>query len=101
MFGLTESLELIAVHLAAPWPSWHKIGDGNGIVAMTSVNGRLFAVSSDSKLCTRLPVTTDADWTSIGTAPDGTTAIAGHAGKLIACTKAGDLLWRDAWLASE
>jgi hypothetical protein len=80
--------------LQAP-QTWDRIGHANDVTAMTNLNGRLFAVTSDDRLWTRLPVLTDVDWTDIGDA-NAATALAGYAGKLLASTSDGELWWRDA-----
>jgi hypothetical protein len=74
--------------------AWQRAGHAIDVVAMTNLNGRLFAVSSDDRLWMRLPVLQEVDWLEIGPAV-GVTALAGYAGRLYASTRDGRLWWRD------
>lgn len=78
-------------------PTWANIAHANNVVAMASVDGRLFAATSDNRLWARDPVLSDISWTYIGHA-NNVTAMAGLNGRLYASTSDNRLWVRDAVL---
>jgi hypothetical protein len=98
LFAATSSNELLYIRfsdLGGPPSSWSLVGHANNLVAMTNLNGRLYAVDRDNRLWIRPPVLADVSWTDVGHA-NAVNALAGHAGKLFVSTKE-NLLWaRDA-----
>jgi hypothetical protein len=67
------------------------------MIALTNLNGKLFAVDKANKLWMRLPLTDPTvGWTQIGDAPASVIALAGYAGKLFATTSDNRVYWRDA-----
>ncbi|MET8938076.1 N,N-dimethylformamidase beta subunit family domain-containing protein [Streptomyces rubiginosohelvolus] len=91
---------LSALALDGPWQA---LGDAGGAVALTTLNSRLWAVTEDGRLRTRLPAG-PADgpvpFTGAGVpgpprdpaSPGGCTALAGRAGTLYAAVAGGPLL---------
>jgi uncharacterized protein with LGFP repeats len=73
---------------------WQLIGHANSVVAMTGLNGKLYAVTSDSNMWMRDPVTSNVDWTWIGHAY-GVTAMTALNGQLYAVTSDNNLWVRD------
>lgn len=74
---------LSALDVDAPW---RVVGDAGGAVALTTMNSRLWAVTADGRLRTRLPVAGAAAFTDTG-APGpgaGCEALAARAGVLYA-----------------
>ncbi|MEU9356917.1 N,N-dimethylformamidase beta subunit family domain-containing protein [Streptomyces sp. NPDC048301] len=84
---------LSALALQAPW---RTVGDAGGAVTLATLNSRLWAVTADGRLRTRLPVGPDGPATPFtdGEAPGpvGCTGLAGRAGALYAATAEGPLL---------
>ncbi|MFE3518189.1 N,N-dimethylformamidase beta subunit family domain-containing protein [Streptomyces sp. NPDC059166] len=84
---------LSAQALSAPW---RVVGDAGGAVTLTTLNSRLWAVTADGRLRTRLPVGPDGPATPFtdGAVPGpvGCTGLAGRAGALYAATAEGPLL---------
>ncbi|WP_051759229.1 N,N-dimethylformamidase beta subunit family domain-containing protein [Herbidospora cretacea] len=64
-------------------------------VAMSGMNGRLYALTSTGELVTRRPDATD-DWHPAGDLPEGTTTFTAHAGRLAATAPGEPLRWRAA-----
>ncbi|MFC4059383.1 N,N-dimethylformamidase beta subunit family domain-containing protein [Planomonospora corallina] len=75
--------------------SWTRVGAAPDVVALTAVNGRLYAVCADGRVRTRLPLAAPAEWTDLCDA-GGATTLAAHAGRLIAASPGGPLRWRAA-----
>jgi hypothetical protein len=98
LFGATSANDLVHLRFdqIGAGVDWTRIGHANEVVAMTNVNGRLFCVTSDRTLWTRLPLLHEINWTAIGTVPDDATGLAGYAGKLVLSTAGNQLWWRDA-----
>lgn len=82
---------------------WQVLGDAGGAVALTTLNSRLWAVTADGRLRTRLPAGpadgpaafTDAAVPGPPSAtgrPGGCTGLAGRAGSLYAAVAGGPLL---------
>jgi hypothetical protein len=98
LFGATSDGDL--VHLPferiGTAAGWTRVGHAAGVVAMTNLNGRLFCVTTERRLWTRLPVLHDASWTAAGSVPESATGLSAHAGKLVLSTTANRLWWRDA-----
>ena len=74
--------------------NWDSIGHANQVVAMTAINNKLFAATSDNKLWWRDPVGTNVDWVEIGHA-NYVVAMAAINNKLFAATSDNKLWWRD------
>ncbi|GAA3124851.1 hypothetical protein GCM10010466_14630 [Planomonospora alba] len=92
--------ELFAASAGALWcsagdGSWTRVGSAPDVVALTSMNGRLYAVCADGRVRTRLPLAAPAGWTDLCDA-GGATVLAAHAGRLIAASPGGPLRWRAA-----
>ena len=51
-------------------PVWQDIGEARGVVALTALAGRLFAVTSDNMLRARFPIAANVPWREMGDAPD-------------------------------
>ena len=68
--------------------AWTEIGHANNVVAMTALDGLLFAVTADNTLWTRRPVLSNVDWTAIGQAP-GVRALGSTPGSLYGVTAMG------------
>jgi hypothetical protein len=99
LFAATPSNDLLHVSFAKVGlpNAWDRIGHANDVVAMANLNGRLYCITSDGRLWTRLPVLYEIDWTPLGPpAPAPVTGLAAHAGKLIVSTDTNQLWWRDA-----
>jgi hypothetical protein len=62
------------------------------LVAITSMNGRLYAVDTEDTVVCRPPLP-DRPWTPIGPA-DGVDVLTGHAGRLIGAGGSQPLRWR-------
>lgn len=73
---------------------WTEVGGAAGILAMTALNGRLFAVTGDGALLHRLPVPRPQPWQRLGSAP-GAITLTGHAGWLVAGCADGRLRRRE------
>lgn len=86
-------------HLSAlrPEEPWQVLGDAGGAVALTTMNSRLWAVTADGGLRTRLPVAGPAafsDHPSPGPS-GGSRALAASAGTLYTAVPGGPLrMWR-------
>ncbi|MFD9500488.1 N,N-dimethylformamidase beta subunit family domain-containing protein [Streptomyces sp. NPDC060035] len=82
-----------------PQEPWYVLGDAGGAVALTTLNSRLWAVTADGRLRTRLPAGPGAgpvrftDCADAGPA-GGCTALAARAGVLYAARGGGPLLMR-------
>nr|WP_062340703.1 N,N-dimethylformamidase beta subunit family domain-containing protein [Herbidospora sakaeratensis] len=63
-------------------------------VAMSGMNGRLYALTSTGELVTRRPDATDT-WQPAGDLPEGTTTFTAHAGRFVATAPGEPLRWRD------
>jgi hypothetical protein len=72
---------------------WFRVGHAIDVLAMTNLNGRLFAATSDQRLWSRLPVQEEIDWAEIGSTPP-LSALAGSAGRLWAATADNRLVCR-------
>ncbi|MFF1838682.1 N,N-dimethylformamidase beta subunit family domain-containing protein [Streptomyces sp. NPDC058231] len=86
-------------HLSAlrPEEPWRVLGDAGGAVALTTMNSRLWAVTADGRLRTRLPVAGPAVFTDCASPgpPGGSRALAAHAGSLYSAVPGGPLrVWR-------
>ncbi|MEU0484809.1 N,N-dimethylformamidase beta subunit family domain-containing protein [Streptosporangium sp. NPDC006013] len=68
-------------------------GGPTGAVAMTAMNGRLYAVDSADRVRTRLPLPGPGEWADLCSAA-GSTTLTAHAGRLIGTTPDGPLRWR-------
>jgi hypothetical protein len=73
---------------------WEAIGHANHVVAMTALEGRLYAATSDNNLWQRHPVLADARWRDIGHAND-ITAMAADRGTLFVIRSDNSLNWRE------
>lgn len=82
-----------------PHEPWQVLGAAGGAVALTTLNSRLWALTADGRLRTRLPAGPGAgqvrfeDCAGTGRA-DGCTALAARAGVLYAARRGGPLLLR-------
>ena len=81
------------VRRAGSLSTWDQIGHANNVVAMTAINKKLYAVTSDNKLWRR-DREPDVDWAPIGHA-NKVVGMAGANCKLYAATSDGKLWWRD------
>lgn len=98
LFAATDTNALLYMPLSAlagPSPAWLSAGHANNVVAMTNLNGRLYAADRNNRLWMRLPLRVNTNWTDIGHA-DFLTGLAGYAGRLYASTTHQVLWWRDA-----
>ncbi|GIG88141.1 hypothetical protein [Plantactinospora endophytica] len=83
---------------------FRRAGHANGVRAMASAAGRLYAVTNDDKLWVRDPVPQDSVWTHIGQA-SGVRALAGTTTQLYAATTGNQLVvrglepWNVPWTA--
>lgn len=96
MFAVTKAGELwyLPLRALAEGPvEWSRIDSAAGLVALTSMSGRLFAIGRDGFVWTRTPVTEREEWRRLYAA-GGAHTLTGHAGMLVAA--AADLLWRPA-----
>ncbi len=95
LFAATHGNDLMYQGFASlsPGASWSRVGHAINVVAMTNLNGRLFAATSDQRLWSRLPVLHEINWEPIGPTPP-LTALAGHRGRLWAGTTANQLVYR-------
>jgi hypothetical protein len=66
--------------LARGLPDWTRLGDATGAVALTGLNGRLYALGDDGEIRTREPVTEPAPWRRLCSAGQAhaLTAVAGR-----------------------
>jgi hypothetical protein len=74
---------------------WSDAGHANNVVAMTAMDGRLFAATVDNNLWMRDAVTTEIPWTRIGHA-NGVVGLAAAGGRLFCATGDNQLWSRDA-----
>jgi hypothetical protein len=72
--------------------AWASVEAVTGVVALTAMNGRLYALDSAGNVRTRLPVTEPSGWECFVTA-QGFSTIAGHRGRLIASGRGRSLAW--------
>jgi hypothetical protein len=72
---------------------WLRAGHANGVRAMTTAAGQLYAVTTDDRLWVRDPQLSDVNWTYIGQAA-GVRAIAGTATSLYGATTDNRLVVR-------
>lgn len=95
LFGATPANDLVYLPFAGvgPTATWTRVGHADNVTAMTNMNGRLYCVTADRTLWTRLPELPEINWTAIDTVPD-VTGLAGHAGRLIISTTSNQLWWR-------
>jgi hypothetical protein len=94
LFAATQTNDLMYQSFAGLSPgAWSRAGHANDIVAMTNLNGRLFAATSDQRLWSRLPVLHEIDWDVIGHTPP-LTALARYGGRLWGATADNHLVWR-------
>lgn len=91
--GYSSSAGLVFRHLRYD-SSWDHIGHANNVVAMTALNNKLFAATSDNVLWARDPVLSDVAWQPIGHAND-VVAMAALDSKLFAATSDNRLWVRD------
>lgn len=98
LFGATAEGDLVHLRFdqIGSGAGWARVGHAVDVVTMTNINGRLFCVTRDQTLWTRLPVPHEIGWTAIARTPAPVTGLAGHAGKLIISTTTDQLWWRDA-----
>jgi|GEM_PF-1669736 len=75
-------------------PVWRSIGTAPRVVAMTSLNGRLYAATADNRLLWRDAVETEATWNALGNAEE-IAAMAAANGKLYCATRSNRLLRSD------
>ncbi|MBG0828837.1 hypothetical protein HS041_13770 [Planomonospora sp. ID67723] len=78
---------------SAEGASWERADDAPGVIALTSANGRLYAVDAAGRVRTRLPVTGPAEWADLCDAA-GATVLTAHAGLLVAAAPDSPLSWR-------
>jgi hypothetical protein len=96
LFAVTSDggLHLLPVELLAKGvPDWRRIGDAAGVIALTGLNGRLFALGADGMIRTREPVDGPAPWRRLCSAGDGRSLTA-VAGRLVVAGRR--LRWRTA-----
>ncbi|OUC99030.1 N,N-dimethylformamidase beta subunit family domain-containing protein [Streptosporangium minutum] len=72
---------------------WTLVDGEAGAVALTAMNGRLYAVCSGDRVRTRLPVAAAAEWSDLCSAA-GCTTLTAHAGRLIGAAADLPLRWR-------
>ncbi|HEX9337691.1 MAG TPA: hypothetical protein VF892_17480, partial [Pseudonocardiaceae bacterium] len=77
---------------------WTRSDDGTELIAIVSMNGRLYAVDTSDRVLCRAPVV-GQPWTPIGAA-EGVDVLTGHAGWLIGAGGGQPLRWRVTALAS-
>jgi hypothetical protein len=73
--------------------TWTHADDETELVAVASMNGRLYTVDTSDTLLCRAPLP-GAAWTRIGPA-DGVDVLTGHAGRLIGAGGGQPLRWRE------
>ncbi|GAA2853734.1 hypothetical protein GCM10010517_11600 [Streptosporangium fragile] len=73
---------------------WVPAGSSGDAVALTGMNGRLYAADAAGRVRTRLPLPGAAEWTDLCTA-SGVTVLTAHAGRLIGTAPGAPLRWRD------
>jgi hypothetical protein len=78
---------------------WTDISHANDVVAMTSLDGRLYCVTGNNSLWMRSAFRRDTDWTNIGHANE-VTALAASGGRLFCATRDNRLWSRDAGAVS-
>ncbi|MEV1178511.1 N,N-dimethylformamidase beta subunit family domain-containing protein [Nonomuraea sp. NPDC049784] len=71
---------------------WRRVGPAVGVVSLTAMNGRLFAVSAD-RILVRSAERHESPWTDLGPAA-GRTALAATGGRLIGAGPDGLIRWR-------
>ncbi|MEQ4721519.1 N,N-dimethylformamidase beta subunit family domain-containing protein [Nonomuraea sp. B19D2] len=71
---------------------WRRVGPAAGVVSLTAMNGRLFAVAAD-RILVRSAERHESGWSDLGPAA-GRTALAATAGRLIGAGHDGLLSWR-------
>ncbi|GGK72383.1 hypothetical protein Ppa06_30740 [Planomonospora parontospora subsp. parontospora] len=91
----TAAAELLWHSGPADGGSWRPVGPAPGVVALTGMNGRLYAACADGRIRTRLPFAAPAEWTDLCDS-GGATALAAHAGRLVAAAPDLPLRWRAA-----
>lgn len=72
--------------------AWSHVEAVTGIVALTAMSGRLYALDSAGNVRTRLPVLEPASW-DFSVAAQGFSVIAGYRGRLLASAPGGPLAW--------
>ncbi len=72
--------------------TWRLIDDDVDLVAVMSMNGRLYAIDTDDTVLCRAPIPGHA-WLPVGAA-DGVDVLTGHAGRLIGAGGGRPLRWR-------
>ena len=93
---LTSDIDWLFIngHIETMDMGWKLIGHAQDVVAMTALNGRLFAVTRQDQLWWRDPVEEDIPWTHMGHAQN-VVGMAALNGKLFVATDDGKLWWRD------
>lgn len=76
--------------------NWTRVGAAPAIVSLTALTGRLFAITDDDRIRSRLPTAGESGWTDHGAA-GGCVALAAWAGQLIGVTATGRLVGRSAF----
>ncbi|MFI7638055.1 N,N-dimethylformamidase beta subunit family domain-containing protein [Nonomuraea sp. NPDC049400] len=71
---------------------WRRVGPAAGVVSLTAINGRLFAIAAD-RILVRSAERHESGWSDLGPAA-GRTALAATAGRLIGAGHDGLLHWR-------
>ncbi|MDA8368712.1 MAG: hypothetical protein M0026_02445 [Nocardiopsaceae bacterium] len=71
---------------------WTYVGPGRDLIDLSGMNGRLFALSSDNDLLTRVPE--EDDWVRLCPTPK-IASLTAAAGRIIGATGGGALLWQD------
>ena len=74
--------------------NWRHIGHANNVVAMTAIEGKLFAATNDNNLWVREPVERNINWRHIGHA-NNVVAMTAIEGKLFAATNDNNLSVRE------
>ena len=75
-------------------PEWQQIGRADEVIAMTAMDGKLFAVTRDNRLWGRDPVPQDIRWQLLGSA-NRVVALAGVNGRLFGATRDHKLWMRE------
>lgn len=78
-----------------PAAEWTDVGHANGVVAMTSLDGRLYCATADNSLWMRDPVHHEVDWQRIGHA-NGVVGLAASGDRLFCATNDNGLHTREA-----
>jgi hypothetical protein len=92
----------VIARLSHPYPDegWERVGDAPAVVAMTAVENKLFAVTSDGALLFREPVGQNLRWRRVGEAPgivalSSGEAVSGRPVGIYLLARSGALFFRD------